>query len=176
MARTTISIADELKRRMDGVLVDVNWSAIAAEAFERKLREIARNQEESMDMEAVIARLRASKGARGLDEFALGEARGTEWAMRVAEFAELRRLERSFDVTGMVMDWVKGTGSALGWAEQLAFTTMPMGTLGSHTRQDAADFWERAGVIEPGHLTHMEFLRGFAHGAMAIYNSVKDKV
>jgi len=172
MARTTISITDDLKRRMDRVREPVNWSAVAAEAFERKLGDIAQNKQERVSMEAVIARLRASKNERGLDEFALGEARGTEWAMKTAEYAELSRLEKHFDVTDMLEHFSR-PGSALGWAERLAFTTLPMGLLGQHTGQDAAEFWERAGVLEQRHLKSAEFLRGFVHGAMAIFEQVK---
>lgn len=37
MARTTISIPDDLKKRMDRVKGPINWSAIAAEAFAKKV-------------------------------------------------------------------------------------------------------------------------------------------
>ncbi len=38
--RINITIPPDLKRRMENVLVNVNWSAVAAEAFERKILEI----------------------------------------------------------------------------------------------------------------------------------------
>ena len=41
MARTTISIPDDLKKRMDRIKGPVNWSAVAVAAFEQRLVEIA---------------------------------------------------------------------------------------------------------------------------------------
>jgi hypothetical protein len=43
--RTTITVPQDLKERMDAVQVDVNWSAVAARAFEEKLVEIASKKE-----------------------------------------------------------------------------------------------------------------------------------
>jgi hypothetical protein len=173
VARTTISIADDLKRRMDRVRKPVNWSSVAAEAFERRLNVMAQNKQEKSSMEAVIARLRASRDQRGLDEFALGEARGSEWAMKIAEYAELSRLEKHFDVTDMLEHYNDRTKSVFSWAERLAFTTLPMRPLGQYTSQDAAKFWARAGVLEPRHLQSAEFLRGFVEGAVSIFEQVK---
>lgn len=39
--RTTISIPQNLKKRMDSVTAQVNWSAVAAAAFEQELVRIA---------------------------------------------------------------------------------------------------------------------------------------
>jgi hypothetical protein len=43
--RTTITVPADLKRRMDAVKEEVNWSALAASAFEAKLAEIAKKKE-----------------------------------------------------------------------------------------------------------------------------------
>jgi hypothetical protein len=43
--RTTITVPADLKRRMDAVTEEVNWSALAASAFEAKLTEIAKKKE-----------------------------------------------------------------------------------------------------------------------------------
>jgi hypothetical protein len=43
--RTTITIPQDLKERMDALEVEVNWSAVAARAFEEKLAEIGSNKE-----------------------------------------------------------------------------------------------------------------------------------
>lgn len=47
--RTTISLTEDLKRRMSDVEEVVNWSAIACRAFEEKLVEITAKKQESMD-------------------------------------------------------------------------------------------------------------------------------
>lgn len=168
MARTTISIPDDLKRRMDRVKDPVNWSGVASEAFERKLTELTINRREKT-MEAAIARLRASKRESGLDYFALGHARGTEWAKHTAEYAELRRLER-FDVVDMLDHFSKPTNTEFSWAELLALKALPGPQ--AHTRSDAADFWERVGVEDKEQLRSAEFLHGFVKGALEIYEQV----
>src|SRR5437879_3439244 len=43
--RTTITVPADLKRRMDAVDEEINWSALAASAFEAKLAEIAKKKE-----------------------------------------------------------------------------------------------------------------------------------
>jgi hypothetical protein len=65
--RTTISISADLKRRIDKAGEDVNWSAIAARAFESKLADIAAKKEKK-NMDDVIQRLRASRTVLGSDE------------------------------------------------------------------------------------------------------------
>jgi hypothetical protein len=39
--RSSVSIPPELKARMDASTREINWSAVACEAFERKLIEVA---------------------------------------------------------------------------------------------------------------------------------------
>jgi len=163
MVRTTISIPDDLKTLMDEGGETVNWSAVAADAFRRRLRELKEG-----NMDAVIERLRASKEKRGLDYFALGEARGIEWAKRRAEYGDLRRLER-FDIVDMIHSF--SDAQKFTWAEQIAFTILP--GPGTHTRAEAAAFWKStAGVLEPEHLKSVKFLQGFIRGAVAIYEQV----
>src|ERR1035441_5723797 len=93
MARTTISISDDLKKRMDRIKEPVNWSAVAAQAFELKLGEIAHHRKEKT-MEHVIERLRASKIQSGSNAEKQGREVGIGWAKEAAEFNELRRLSK----------------------------------------------------------------------------------
>ena len=54
-----ISVPRDLKARMDKVSASVNWSQVAAQAFEAKLLELESKKEVS-GMDDVIARLRAA--------------------------------------------------------------------------------------------------------------------
>lgn len=73
--RTTISLPDDLKARMDEVDQPVNWSAEAAKCFEKLLGEIAARKPKK-DMSDIIARLKASK-LEGEDEsYKLGKKPG----------------------------------------------------------------------------------------------------
>jgi len=68
--RTTISVPAGLKTRMAAVRRSVNWSAVAARAFESKLDELAAARKRS-DMHRTAERLRALRSPQ-----ALGEHRG----------------------------------------------------------------------------------------------------
>jgi hypothetical protein len=58
--QTSISIPSHLRSRMDAVDEQVNWSAIACQAFEQKLAEINKRKE-LRDISDVVIRLRASR-------------------------------------------------------------------------------------------------------------------
>jgi hypothetical protein len=47
--RTSISIRRSLKARMNAVTAQVNWSAVAADAFERKIQEVEAETTAQMD-------------------------------------------------------------------------------------------------------------------------------
>src|SRR6266511_2526827 len=91
--RTTISIPEDLKHRMDGVEEPVNWSGVAGRAFETELAEIAARKERKT-REDVIQRLRASKQRATDAQYRDGEAAGRHWAEHNAEADELMRLAR----------------------------------------------------------------------------------
>src|SRR4051794_7369221 len=90
--RTTISIPQDLKEQMDAVKDQVNWSAVAARAFQAKLFEIQARKAKSMSKEDVVKRLRALQEQEGEEEYAEGKQAGREWAERQAKPRELRRL------------------------------------------------------------------------------------
>lgn len=171
MARTTISISDDLKKRMDRVKEPVNWSAIAKEAFELKLGEIARNRKEKT-MENVIERLRASKIQRVNTVERLGREAGRTWATNVAEYDEL---ERAAEIN--TNEWFNGVPNApYGWCDYLAFTILDT----SEDDRDgsvAADFWNRAvGDPRDPRLESEKWLEGFIDGATDVYRDVESKI
>lgn len=175
MSRTTISISDDLKRRMDRVKEAVNWSAIAAQAFELKLGELAQHRKEK-NMSNVIERLRASKLQGGSNAERQGREMGTGWAKDAAAFSELKRLSKLdrdsfFDET----NWP--ASEAFGPAEMLALKILGEDAAGDRT--DATNFWEQiVGNDEnvDGLLESLDFLRGFAEGALSIYEQVADSL
>ena len=173
MARTTISIPDDLKRRMDRVKEPVNWSAIAAEAFELKLGEIARKQKEKT-MDTVIARLRASK-IQGASAFQKeGHVIGIGWAKEHAEFDELQRLARLDADEFFGSDW--GGDGAYAAAEVLVFKIA--GT-DDYDRSAATDFWESLlgdDADAETRLASLDFLRGFVEGAVELFEQVEGEL
>jgi hypothetical protein len=65
MARVTISVPDDLQKRMRRLRSE-NWSAIAASAFETKLRELEMNLQKQKVLKAVKAHL-AKADAKSVD-------------------------------------------------------------------------------------------------------------
>jgi Sec-independent protein translocase protein TatA len=71
-ARTTITIPNDLKRRMDKLPEQVNWSGLACQAFQAKLAEIEAKKERAMptnvltgnEKEKLLKRLRPAKQAK----------------------------------------------------------------------------------------------------------------
>jgi hypothetical protein len=171
MARTTISISDDLKKRMDRVKEPVNWSAIAAEAFELKLGELARNRKEKV-MDNVIERLRASKIQRVNAVERLGHEAGKTWAANFAEYDELERIAE-IDTS----EWFAGEPMApYGWCDYLAFTILGT-SQDEHDGTVAQDFWDRAvGDSRDPRLASEKFLEGFIDGAAAVYRKVESKI
>ena|ERR1039458_1231366 len=172
MARTTISLSEALKKRMDRVKGPVNWSAVAAEAFELKLGELARKQEVKT-MDTVIARLRASKIQNASADEKDGRVAGKEWAEATAELAELRRVAK-IDI-GQFFDesnWTVSSGYCA--AEILAFTII--GAKQPFIRSEAKDFWESVVGSDPGdneQLDSLDFLFGFTAGAQDFFEQVE---
>ena len=89
--RFNITIPDDLKARMKEVREDVNWSTVAAHAFEQKLAEILKRKGPK-DMKSAIERLRASKQRLDNEEYEAGFEAGQNWAMESAEAWELTNI------------------------------------------------------------------------------------
>src|SRR5262249_28143611 len=156
---TTITVPPDLKARMDEVEEDVNWSAIACEAFEQKLAEIIQRRG-TVDMTEVIDRLRASKRKHASEQYQQGLEAGQHWARDEAEAEELIQLEKLRDRCWR--DWegffVSGGHSAYGVAERFVFAIWPE----ENADRDAPqNYWEQRGFED---YPDDEFIRGFAEG------------
>ncbi|MGH8592347.1 MAG: hypothetical protein ACREX9_21875 [Gammaproteobacteria bacterium] len=166
MARTTISLPNDLKSRMDEV-ADVNWSAMAARSFEQKLGQLAA-QKETKTMQDVISRLRASKLAHEDEAHQDGHAAGEEWAKNCAEYSELRRLTDFSDWDDFLTP--PDVSSAYTLGELLAFRV-----LGEEADRSDADALLVAMGLEHND-TDPDILRGFVDGALGVYSEVQAKV
>jgi len=171
MARTTISVPDDLKKRMDRVKEPVNWSAVAAKAFDLKLGELARNRKEKT-MDSVVERLRASKIQHVNAVERLGREAGRMWASNVAEYDELEHIA-DIDTN----EWFNGEPMApYGWCDYLAFAVLgtPQSELDGSVSQD---FWDSAvGDSHDPRITSEKWLEGFIDGATDVYRNVEGKI
>ena len=164
MARTTISLPDDLKERMDAVKEPVNWSQVAARAFETRLGEIA-SRARGKDMDSVIQRLRASKVACEDSDTKEGREAGERWAQHDAEWSELERLDRALRDDSF---WIEGIEEQ-DWARVVY---LAMGNDECSSRSDIEEFWGEDVEVH----SSRAWFQGFCDGAIAVFDEVRDKV
>jgi hypothetical protein len=170
--RQTVSIPMDLKRRMDRAAEPVNWSAEAAKAFEAKLAEIA-SRKEMKDMSDVVQRLRASKATMENEDFQEGYAAGKVWAEQDADARDLTNLDAFRTRVGNDWEACFVGSDSYSPAAHLADTI----TGEDLDRGDITEFWERAlGAADAQKSYHGEFLRGFAEGALAVWDEVEGQL
>jgi hypothetical protein len=158
--RVTVSVPDDLRRRMLKVKEDVNWSQVASEAFERKLGELA-NAKKEKGMDDVIARLRAADIEDASESQKLGREAGIHWAKTEARPAELRRLDKSEDPLYGASDDEYGVA--------VAYVIFGSGLDDGDAREWASEFGEDT-------LCDSDFWGAFVKGALEVWREVKAKV
>ena len=181
VVRTTISIPQEVKEKMDAVEDSVNWSAAATRAFEEKLGQIAAQKKEK-SMEDVIQRLRASK--RKFETYYTNEGlrAGKEWAINDATWSSLRDVGETFLKTSWDV-WLaasKDPKNPSAVANRLACVMYNEQEYWDYhfTGQPFEEFiWEdMLGPDNNKWRQDTDFLRGFVEGAVEVYKEVQDRV
>lgn len=179
--RTTITIPNALKARMDKVREPVNWSALACAAFEAKLGEIAARKEKK-NMEDVVSRLRASKRASDDTISKEGYSAGQRWAKNHAEAAELERIEALLDkLDGDAQhgrdDYFDDETYNQAYSLAEVFYSVLSG-IAPHMDRDAAyEFWvNAAGESAAEHGPPAPYIRSFAEGALDVWEQVKTEL
>lgn len=166
-ARMTITLPPELKKRMDRVKEPVNWSALAADAFTKKLGELAAKKEKK-DMTDVIERLRASKMESASQQEKEGQEVGRAWATHSAEAIDLERLYR---LGSSLNDYDWGQLCHNGHAG----STVAGAITQSDDYRDHEEFWEQ--ILERTETAEdSDFITGFFNGALEVWRDVKDKI
>jgi hypothetical protein len=164
MARTTISLPDDLKAEMDKLGADANWSGIAADSFRAELNRIKARKAalKGKSMQATIDRLKASKAAHAKAAETRGREAGAKWAREDAEYGELRALANgpplSFD-----------TDDAFG-APGIFFRLIGRDV----DRQTVGDFGLDRDLGDD--LYSAEFWDGFREGAEEVFEAVAAKL
>ena len=96
MAKINLSIPDGMKQEMEEIS-GMNWSAVAAEAFQEVIHRHNFNGE---NMNEVKERLLASKAKFEKEMTEAGETSGRDWAKEVAEYGQIALLEKVKDYPG----------------------------------------------------------------------------
>jgi hypothetical protein len=174
VARINITMPAALKQRMDAVSEDVNWSATAAEAFERKLLALA-SQREARSMKETIERLKAAKELEQDKSHRSGHEAGEKWAMNVAKPSELQRLEEygdesqhSWEYDLEVMNNSRNDGAGTVLAKVITGDD-------ELDREGVESFWIQC-MREPGDFADTTFALGFVEGALQVWAAVKDHI
>jgi hypothetical protein len=92
MARTTISLPDDLKKDMEQY--DENWSELAAAAFRARIdqRKAVQQLHEGKFMTVGIERLERSRRTFAMGADSRGHAAGTKWALIHATYGQLKAI------------------------------------------------------------------------------------
>lgn len=157
---------------------DVNWSAVATQAFASKLK--ALKQEKTM--KTVVDRLKQVKAQEQTEATEKGREIGRSWAADYAKPKELARLEKFADSAGDLGIYFNDGEPLAPWgqAEWLVFEI-----LGTHeddrSELISGSFWEGAGIDtdEPSDKELVEkgdFLEGFVVGALEVWEAVADQI
>jgi hypothetical protein len=162
--RTTITIPQKLKDEMDALGAQVNWSAVAAEAFQRKVAEVRSGREKATMKQKVIERLRKA-GQADQQGFEAGQAAGRKWAEEKALPRHLRAIENAEEA------YVTDEDEEHGWSasENLAHAITAMNDM-----YECRAFWDDAIGPKGSNLMEVEdFAHGFIAGAREVWDEVK---
>jgi hypothetical protein len=182
-ARVNLTLPRELKARMEAVKEPVNWSAVAARAFEAELLDLE-SKKEVKNMDEVIERLRASKAKATNEDTQAGLKTGRRWAKGQAGVQELERVEkliadvgRGYDSLGAYirdsLPIIAGSTDCYSLSEKVYFQMFPED---NGDRTAAASFWERTLVDNAGKAVNPVFLEAFLEGAEEVWDAVKDRL
>lgn len=173
-ARRTISIAVDLDKRMSRI-EDVNWSRVAADAFEKKLGELAAKKVEK-NMDDVIQRLRAERIEHEEGMAGEGLDAGKKWAQR-AKYAALKRLTtwwnsmNDHERNQLIDSCTDEMNSNFNYV-------LASAVLGEDRPDfnDIRDFWDQAIGEDDRRRDDHEFTVAFAEGAVDFFDEVQSKL
>jgi len=170
--RMNISVSTGLKKEMDAVPEEVNWSAVAAEAFRSKLLEL-KSQRKGQNMKDVIERLKAAKELEDNESYNEGLEWGESWAKEAATPKELKRISEASQATNRFQDLFRGQPDHRGWAGVVAqYITGNDQIDGSEIN----DLWQAVLDDDSGKMDDEDFAWGFMDGALQVWHAVAGKV
>lgn len=174
-----ISVPDDLRAEMARFDDSENWSAIAAEAFRKRVAErieLWLRSQKGGDMNQVVDRLKASKveceaqaaiksaarEAAAIERLELSPARiaGEFWAKETASYEQLAKIGDLREREGARLIWLLH-GHAAGLASDLG--------------ENAQEFWTTATGRDINDID-VGFVNDFIDGAYGVWRDVKDQI
>jgi hypothetical protein len=171
-------VSRELKDRMDAAGDTINWSETARSAFLQALT--IHEQQENPNMEAAIARLKASKQATERWDKAKAKAQGRLWAETKAEYRMLAYIQNEVATTDPDEEEVNYENILLGALSDYQSATAPRDEEGCVQYSPVGD---RATVYEQllgdrnfDPVEKEECLGAFIDGALEFFREVKEQI
>jgi hypothetical protein len=160
MARISLYVPDDLKKRMDVARDAINWSEVVRPALHVALANFEHRKGQTM--ETVIERLRASREeSRQRNELSGIEA-GREWARHHATFDELERLAAAWKQ-------MPPGSSDQEYAGVFCRAIDPEREMSASKLREHCFGEERANVSDA-------YVAGFFEGAVDVFEDVKDEL
>ncbi len=162
--RRSVSLPAELEQRIRACseVNRVNWSNVAARAFERELEFHEAMSKGAKNMKATIERLKRGKADAESKDRAEGVEIGKKWATDSAEYDEL------VGVASIDSDWATAESTE---RDEL------QGELCSKLDCNSYDFQVSVlGFVSGDAELTRGFLVGFYEGVMSVWNEVKDSL
>jgi hypothetical protein len=175
--RVNVSVPRALKARMDAVRQPVNWSQVAAHAFEAKLLDLQAKQEVT-NMDEVVARLKAAAAQEENEDYQAGLKAGRSWAMEDAKPKELRRIADYIDRAGRE-NWCWYDVDSTAWNAPFGATDHFVIAAWSEARNERdllAVFWEQALGDDAARVEDADFFHGFGDAVAEVWEQVADKL
>jgi hypothetical protein len=178
---TTISLPHALWERMQAVRGQVNWSRVAARAFEQELLGIELRSKRTMAKEDIVKRLKATQEAGADEEYQDGKQAGREWAEREATAKELKRISEYIEMmerqTGSHYNWWDVDYS--GWMAPFGATDYFVVAGRPSRKEDRGapeEFWEEALGDDKHRIEDADFFHGFGDGVAEVWNEVSHEL
>ena len=162
--KMTIYVADGLKQRMDAVGEGIKWSQVACAAFEQKLGELAAGRSQK-SLDDVIQRLRASKLEYEAQAEKSGRRDGLQWARNSASYLNLSNLAANCKggYEGLDAESFCSRAGIIDWDDRE-----------ENIEYQVREFWEE--IIGERATPGQVYLRGFAAGALEVWQQVCDQL
>jgi hypothetical protein len=161
--RRSVSLPAELEQRIRDCSEAnrVNWSNVAARAFERELEFHEAMSKGAKNMKATIERLKRGKADAESKDRAEGVTRGKEWATDDAEYEDL------VGIASLPGDWVEADSTESSALES---------DIADKLSLELEDFRRTALGVNEDHEPTKAMLVGFYQGAVSVWNEVKDSL
>jgi hypothetical protein len=167
--RVTISVPAALRERMEAVKGRVNWSAVAARAFEGKLLELELAAKRGhMNKADILKRMQAAQEA-DTEDYEDGKAAGRAWAAESATPKELKRLAAHIEKC-------ESHGSGGEWWQLRGVLATAIRPKFKEVAEGMGAFWEELLGDEAHRAADADFLRGFGQGAVEVWDEVSDEL